>query len=79
MGAFARGAEIGRRVRQDREELEASETRNDLRQFCRDLQAQDIAELDRMMPFESEAEIQEYERLLGIYSARSNRCFALAG
>ncbi len=67
----ARSYEAGRRARNDRSSA-------NWRQFCQDMQAQDIADLDRM-PFATQNDIDEYSRRMDVYAARSQRCFSLAG
>lgn len=45
-------------------------------QFCREMRDQDLAELDRLI---SEGHVDDnYERLFAMWSARSDRCFAIA-
>lgn len=79
-GAFQRGARIGESMG-SREPPASPQAGSNLGpvidQFCRDLQRQDIAELETM-PLQTDAEIQEYSRKLDIYWGRSERCFAMA-
>lgn len=77
----ARGYEAGRRQREDNATESTVESGSNLRpiieQFCRELQQQDLAELDAI-PVGTDQANQEYARRIDIYQARSQRCFAMA-
>ena len=77
--AFRRGAEAGRDLRNGpAPETPVPATSNlapIMEQFCRELQRQDIAELDRLI---DAGQMDEYERLLPLWWDRSDRCFAIA-
>lgn len=85
-GAFNRGAQAGRDARQNQQpsatppQASASSIGPILYQFCREMTQQDSAELDRLsaLGLQSDAELQAWQRLLDMYEARSQRCFAMA-
>lgn len=78
-GAFQRGARIGEMG--SREPPATPQAASNLgpviEQFCRELQQQDLAELDAI-PVGTEQANQEYARRIDMYQARSQRCFAMA-
>ena len=85
-GAFNRGAQAGRDMRQSQQpnapppQATASNIGPILYQFCREMTQQDSAELDRLsaLGLNTDAELQAWQRLLDMYEARSQRCFAMA-
>jgi hypothetical protein len=80
-GAFRRGAEAGRAAEREPPVIQSNPAQSNLGpillQFCREMTAQDVAELDRMLPLEGDEEIENYTRLLDMYHARTQRCYAI--